>query len=77
MVVFQFLREPLGKVSIKKKHFFMEFSITGGEGFTPYPKFFFVEKNIFFKNIFKDAQKLLIHPEMLRLHFFGCGGHIL
>ena len=48
-----------GKVSIKKQLFHN----------------FFVEKNIFFQSIFKDAQKLLIYPEMWKLYVFGvCGG---
>ena len=52
------LREAFNKKNI----LFMEFSIRGGV----YPLFhnFFLEKDIVFKRISKDAQKLLIHPEM-------------
>jgi hypothetical protein len=46
----------------KKKHFFMEFSIRGG-GLPLFHNIFW-EKKHFFKNKLKDAQKLLILPEM-------------
>ena len=52
----------IGKLSIKKKHSFYGIFHKGG-GLPLFHNVFF-EKNIFFQNMFKDAQKLLIHPEM-------------
>jgi hypothetical protein len=47
----------------KKKHFFNGIFHKGG-GVYPFSIVFLLEKNHFFKNVLKDAQKLLIHPEM-------------
>jgi hypothetical protein len=48
----------------KKTHYFIEFSITGGGGVYPFSITFVLINPHFLKNILKDAQKLLIHPEM-------------